>query len=100
MRSPHGYATIIDPTFSSGNGVEEFDTMTCIHCGRVDMTRGPSGQLEVLVYRADGTHYLKQAGFCRNCYKEICPACVGKPCSNRFRRLDEQEAAARKFICA
>lgn len=100
MRDPHGYATIIDPSFSSGNGVQEFDTLSCIHCGRIDMTANKSGKLEVLVFRADGTHYMKEAGFCRSCYKPICPICDGKPCSNRFKRLDEQEAAARKFTCS
>lgn len=98
MRDPHGYSIIIDPTFGSP---QENDNICCIHCGKIDMVRsGLSGNLEVLVYRADGTHYLKEAGFCRSCMKDICPACDGKPCSNRFRRLDEQETAARKFLCS
>lgn len=88
MRNPHGYATIADPSFGS---IQEFDVLSCIHCGKVDMTRNPDGNLSVLVYRADGTHYLKEAGFCRSCYKPICPRCVGKLCDNRFRRLEEEE---------
>lgn len=96
MRNPHGYATIIDPAFGS---VQEFDTVSCIHCGSVSMTKSALGNLEVMVYRADGTHYMKEAGFCRSCMKPICPRCVGKECSNRFKRMEMEETAARKFIC-
>lgn len=96
MRNPQGYAEIIDPT--APRMVTEYDTVTCIHCGSVSMTRGPKGRLEVLVFRADGTHYMQEAGFCRSCYQEICPACVGKPCTNRFKRLEEEEARAQKML--
>lgn len=99
MRNPHGYATIIDPSFNGGS-VQEHDTVTCIHCGFIGMTKSSlSGKLEILVFRADGTHYMKECGFCRSCFEPVCPKCDGKPCDNRFRRLDQQEAAARKFIC-
>lgn len=97
MRNPHGYATIVDP----GKGVEEFDTISCIHCGGISMTRSRlTNNLEVMVFRADGTHYMKEAGFCRSCMKPICPRCVGKGCNNRFRRLEAEEALARKLICS
>jgi hypothetical protein len=96
MRFQQGYATISDP---DAGGLQEFDTITCIHCGGVSMTRSSTGQLEVMVFRADGTHYMKEAGFCRSCMKDICPRCVGKPCDNRFKRLEREEAAARRFIC-
>lgn len=99
MRNPHGYATIIDPAFG---GVQEFDVISCIHCGSVSMTKSALGNLEVMVYRADGTHYMKEAGFCRSCMKPICPKCnrPGAPCNNRFRRMEQEEAAARKLICS
>lgn len=97
MRNAHGYATIADPSLG---GLQEFDVMNCIHCGKVEMTKGSSGNLEVMVFRADGSHYLKECGFCRSCYKPICPKCNGKPCNNRFKRLEEEEKAASKFICA
>jgi hypothetical protein len=96
MRNPHGYATISDPGVGS---LQEFDTVSCIHCGGISMTRSLSGTLEVMVYRADGTHYMMEAGFCRSCMKPICPRCVGKPCDNRFKRMEREEAAARRFIC-
>ena len=99
MRNANGYATLIGPNFRGG--VQEHDVVTCIHCGAVSMTRSKiSGQLEVLVYRPDGTHYLREAGFCRSCMAPTCPKaeCNG-PCTNRFRRLDEEEKLARKFLC-
>jgi hypothetical protein len=89
MRNPQGYAEIIDP--GAGRLVTGFDTITCIHCGKIEMTRGPSGKLECLVFKADGTHEMREAGRCYSCWQEICPACVGKPCSNRFRKMDEDE---------
>lgn len=103
MRNPHGYATISDPALG---GLQEFDVMTCIHSycaggmgGSISMTKNFSGNLEVMVFRADGTHYMKECGFCRSCMKPVCPICAGKPCSNRFKRMDEKEKAAQKFIC-
>lgn len=97
MRNAHGYATIIMPE----GPVQEMDTVTCVHCGHIDMTKSNlSGKLEVLVFRADGTHYLKECGFCRGCYEPVCPKCDGKPCNNRFRRMEFQEAAALKFACS
>lgn len=98
MRNPQGYATIIHP----GTGLEEHDTITCIHCGDISMTKSSfSGIPEVMVYRADGTHYLRECDFCRNCMAYYCPKCIGKPCRNRFKHLDQIEAAARKqFLCS
>lgn len=97
MLKPQGYATIIDP--DARQQVQEFDTITCPHCGGVSMTRaGTTSKYEVLVFRADGTHYMKEAGFCRGCFQPICPRCDGKPCSNRFKRMEEEERAARKLL--
>jgi hypothetical protein len=99
MRKPDGYSIIIDP--GGNNFVQEFDNVTCIHCGQISMTRsGTTGKLECLVFRADGAHHMREAGFCRNCYHHICPRCDGKPCVNRFRKLDGEEAAARRLICS
>lgn len=97
MLKPGGYATIIDP--GARQLVTEHDAITCPHCGKVEMTKAGFGNPEVLVFRADGSHYMRAAGFCRKCFQHVCPRCDGKECDNRFRRLDEQEAAAQKFIC-
>lgn len=94
MRNPRGYATIVDPDL----GVQEFDTITCAHCGSVTMSQTTINSTpQVMVYRADGTHYMKDAGFCRACFAHICPRCNGKECSNRFKRLDQEEALMRKL---
>lgn len=96
FRNPHGYGVIIgDPAHSFG--IAEHDAVTCIHCGHIDMVRpSAGGPLQVMVFRRDGTHYFKDAGFCRSCMQPICPKCDGKPCNNRFRRMEREEAAARK----
>lgn len=95
MRRPDGYSAVTDP--GGPRLTQEADLVTCIHCGHIDMTRFPNGNLEVMIQRADGSHYFKQAGFCRNCMHHICPKCDGKPCRNRFAYLDEIEKAARKL---
>ena len=93
MLRANGYGVIIGP-----DGNQENDVVTCVHCSRIEMVRPGVGKpLSVLVYRANGTHYLKEAGFCRNCMAPICPACDGKPCNNRFRQLDEDEKRARQM---
>ncbi|SRR6266567_8086756 len=97
MRQPGGYATIIDP--NARQLVQEHDTFTCPHCGSVSMTRSAAtGKLETMVFRADGTHYMREAGFCRSCFQHVCPRCDGKPCDNRFRRMEDEEKLARKLI--
>lgn len=98
MRNAHGFGQIIgDPAHT--HGVAEHDVVNCIHCGGISMTKSSAtGKLEVMVFRADGTHYLKEAGFCRQCMAPICPKCDGRPCSNRFRRLEAQEKEAAKMI--
>lgn len=98
MRTPGGYATIIDP--DARQAVQEFDTFTCAHCGGISMARGPNGKPEVMVFRADGSSYMLEAGFCRSCFSHICPRCLGKPCDNRFRRIDRQEAEAQRITRA
>lgn len=91
MRSAHGYGVIAgDPAHNFG--MQEHDTITCIHCGQIGMTKSSAtGRLEVMVFRADGSHYFKEAGFCRSCFEPICPKCDGKGCNNRFKRLELEE---------
>ena len=95
MRNPQGYAEIFNP----GIAVEEHDTVTCIHCGQVGMTKSSlSGIPEVLVYRPDGTHYLREAGFCRSCMNYTCGRKCCIECNNRFRKLEQEEKTAWKLI--
>jgi hypothetical protein len=93
MLKPHGYATITDP--GAKRLVEEHDQLGCPHCGVVLSVKPGGGPLQCMILRADGTHYFKDAGFCRSCMEPVCPRCDGKPCDNRHRRLDREEEAAR-----
>jgi hypothetical protein len=90
---PHGYSTITDP--GARRLVEEHDTITCIHCGGISMTQAGHGTPQVMIFRPDGSHYLKEASKCRSCSDWQCPRCADKPCDNRHRRLDREEEAAR-----
>lgn len=96
MRNAHGVGQIIgDPEHTFG--MPEHDLVNCIHCSSIAMSRSSAtGKLEVMVFRADGTHYMKECGFCRSCMKPVCPKCDGKPCDNKFRRMEQQERAALK----
>ena len=96
MRKAQGFGQIIGPT-ETQLGMAEHDLVNCIHCGEIAMVKSSlTGKLEVMVFRADGTHYTKEGGFCRSCFEPICPKCNGKPCDNRHKRLEEEEARARK----
>lgn len=99
MLNPNGYAHIIDP--NAPGGESKHDVVTCIECGHIDMVRPGLGQpLSVMIFRTDGTHYFKECGFCRSCMQPVCPRCDGKPCNNRFRRIDAEEKQAwRQMIC-
>lgn len=96
MLKAHGFGQIIgDP--AHGYGMAEHDLVNCVHCGGISMVKSSTtGKMEVMVFRADGTHYMKECGYCRSCMEPICPKCDGKPCDNRFRRMDKQEKAALK----
>ena len=75
MRKPQGYATLIDP--GAPRMVEEFDTRTCSHCGRIDHVKPFS----------DGTDL---GGFCRKCSGLICQRCAIKAAHTGRCRPQEQ----------
>lgn len=96
MRNAQGYSQIFEP----GQRTIEHDTANCRHCGRVMLMKpGLNAKPYMVVLRGDGSVYEKEAGFCRNCFGHICPACDGKECKNYFAKLDEAEKIARKIIC-
>lgn len=96
MLKAHGFGHIVgDPAHSFG--MAEHDLVNCVHCGGISMLKSSlTGKMEVMVMRRDGTHYMKECGYCRSCMEPICPKCDGKPCDNRFRRMEDQEKAALK----
>ncbi len=98
MLKPDGYGIGLGPDWKGGK--VEHDNVTCIHCGKIDMVRPGLGQaLAVMVFRADNTHYFKEAGFCRSCMAYHCPKPECQTCNNRFKRMEAEENQARKFIC-
>jgi hypothetical protein len=96
MRDPQGYSIVTDPRFSRPI---ERDTTTCGHCNAVSFTEREAGKPQVLIFRMDGTHYMKDVGFCRKCWRYICPRCEGKrDCTPFEAKLEIEEAVARKSL--
>jgi hypothetical protein len=97
MLNAPAYSEIIRP----GERSIEHDSTVCKHCGRIMLMKPGFGSKPfMVVMRADGTHYEREAGFCRNCYGHICPVCDGKGCKPYLAKIDEDEAAQRKrLIC-
>lgn len=95
MRNAEGYSVVVSP----GERPIEHDTATCAHCQGISFTKSPGGKLQVLMFKNDGSHVLRDIGFCRNCYRYVCPRCEGKECVPFEKKLDLEEAAARKFTC-
>lgn len=98
MRNAGGFAETILP----GARTIERDTYTCGHCQNISFTEnvtvGGTRKLQVLLFRSDGSHVMADAGFCRNCFRHICPRCDGKPCVPFEKRLDDEERSARGLI--
>lgn len=75
-----GYATI-----TSREGVKEFDTLTCCHCGRAWCIRSSvKGQGD-------------PGGWCMVCNKAVCPTCAGKECMPLMKRLENMEQRDKLF---
>ena len=91
---PHGYATITCPTPSVANtdglqrhqlqeGITEFDTLQCGHCGRVVHIKARQRPEDI-------------GGFCRQCMKAICPDCTSTGrCDPLEKKLERAEALDR-----
>ena len=96
MRNPTGFTEIISP----GERTMEIDAPPCKHCGFIMfMKPGFRTTPVTLILRGDGTQYEKEAGYCRRCQGYICPRCDGKECYPYHMRIEDEEKAARKFIC-
>ena len=96
MRDAGGYSIITAP----GERAVENDLENCAHCQAVQFLRaGLGGNPEIMIFRADGTHYLREARRCSNCWKFVCPkpGC-NQDCVPFEKKLDQEERAAR-FIC-
>lgn len=95
MLKAEGYSIITAP----GERPVEQDTFTCGHCNAISLTSPGFGKpLQVAVVRADGSVYMKDAGFCRNCFRHICPRCENFECVPLEKKLELEERAARRLI--
>lgn len=94
MRSAGGYSVITEP----GAPDKEQDTFSCAHCNAISFTEpGWNKPLQVAVVRADNSVYMKDAGFCRRCYRHICPRCENKfECTPIEKRFDDEEKEWRR----
>lgn len=59
--------------------VEECDSYTCAHCGKVSLVRPKQRAADM-------------GGLCKTCMGLICPACLDQGCLPLEKRLAEQEA--------
>ena len=53
----------------------------------------------MMIVRADGSVYEREAGWCPSCRGPTCPACDGRPCVPYEKRVEAEERAARTFLC-
>lgn len=87
---------IIEP----GKRTVEIDAPPCGHCGFIMLMRPGFGAPQTMIFRADGSSYFLDAGWCRKCSAYTCPRCIGVTCVPREKRADLEEAAARRdFSC-
>lgn len=93
MRTPGGYATIIEPD----QPVVERDTVGCGHCGCVIFTKPGSAATVYLLTTATPGVVREEAGaFCRVCMRPVCLRCHARGrCTPFERQLEASEARDR-----
>lgn len=99
MRNPQGYAVIVSPDNgficldekgrlgTMSQGVTEFDSFTCFHCGSVKHVQ-PRERPEDL------------GGLCKQCMKLICKHCLDKGCTpleKKLEAVEQRERALRSY---
>lgn len=98
-RKPQGYATIFTDGPSKANldglqckelsaGQNEFDTMSCAHCGRI-------------IHVAARQRPEDIGGLCFQCFKPVCPTCVERghcdPLERKLERMEKRDIALRSY---
>ena len=100
MRRSGGYAIITNPQPGSvrldrgsrqetlGEGVTEYDTFTCGHCGTHRHVRHKENPEDT-------------GGLCKQCMKLICPKCLGTgrcdPLEKKLERMEKRDLALRSY---
>jgi hypothetical protein len=96
MREANGYSIITSP----GQRSVEHDLSCCAHCHGVQFMKAGFGHPQIMIFRADTTHYLVEAHRCRNCFQFVCPKSeCQRECVPFEKKLDAEERAAR-FFCS
>ena len=93
MRSPTGYAQIVDPD----HPLVERDTTSCGHCGRVIFVKPGTASTVYLIFDRQRWQWQEEPGaFCRVCMRPICLAChdLGT-CTPWERQFEASEARDR-----
>lgn len=94
MRDAGGYSIVTSP----GERPVEHDLARCAHCPFIMFMKPGFSRPQTLIFRADGTHYEREAGFCQSCYQHVCPRCDGKDCQPYEKKVDLEEKAARQGL--
>ena len=89
MRTPQGYAQIVDPD----RPLIERDTISCGHCGLVVFVKPGTAATVYLIQHRDRSWTDEAGAFCRVCMRPVCLRChdVGA-CRPLERWLELQEA--------
>lgn len=91
LRSPGGYAVIVDP-----DQTIERDTISCGHCGQIIFVKPGTVNTVYLITHRDSRVTEEPGAFCRVCMKSVCLRCddIGT-CTPLEVWLERQEAAGR-----
>lgn len=93
MRSPTGYAQVVDPD----RPLVEMDSTTCGHCQRVIFTKAGTASTVYLIVDRRTLDWREEMGaFCRVCMRPVCLACHAQGgCTPWERQLEASEARER-----
>jgi hypothetical protein len=95
MRTPTGYATIVDPDAP----LFEWDTCTCGHCQRVIFTKpGTASTIYLIVDRTTLQWREEPGAFCRRCMRPVCLACHAHGGCRTWEKLLERSERRHAFL--
>jgi hypothetical protein len=94
MRSPTGYATIVEPD----RPTVERDTITCGHCQRAIFVKPHTAATVYLILDRRTLSWREEAGaFCRVCMRPVCLSCHAHGRCTPWEQLLEASEARERF---